>query len=84
MTPTDASEQRYSISLRIQRITTEFAFVRVPVTSDIIDEKFDGTGRINTAKLIQGGIDLGNLPDVLWTIEERTIQPHPIQTPPPS
>ncbi|HEV2949388.1 MAG TPA: hypothetical protein VGX70_18580 [Gemmataceae bacterium] len=34
----------YSVSIRLQRTTTEVAFVSVPVTADLMIEQPDGTG----------------------------------------
>jgi hypothetical protein len=74
---------RYSISYRLQRVTTEFSFVKVPVTSDILDRQADGTGRVNVERMVQRAIALAMLANVFWQVEEQRVQPHPIQTPPP-
>jgi hypothetical protein len=74
---------RYSISYRLQRVTTEFSFVKVPVTGDILDRQADGTGRINVDRMVQRAIALAMLPDVFWQVEEQRVQTHPIQTTPP-
>lgn len=73
----------YSVSFRLQRTTTEFAFVSVPVTGDLMVEQPDGTGRIDVAKMVQRAIDMGQAVGVAWQPEEQHVQPHPIQTPPP-
>ena len=73
----------YSVSFRLQRTTTEFAFVSVPVTADLIVQQPDGTGRIDATKMVQCAIELGQVPDVVWHPETQEIQPHPIQIPPP-
>ena len=74
--------ETYSISLRLQRITVEYAYVSVPVTSDIITEQEDGTGRIDPTRLLQPAIELGSGPDVKWHEESVEIHPHPTQKPP--
>lgn len=74
---------RYSVSFRLQRTTTEFAFVSVPITPDLMVEKPDGTGRIDVAKMVLRAMELGQAAGVAWHPEGQEIQPHPIQTPPP-
>ena len=73
----------YSVSFRLQRTTTEVAFVSVPVTADLMIEQPDGTGRIDVAKMVQRAVALGQAPGVAWQPEGQQVQPHPIQTPPP-
>jgi len=55
----------YSIALRLQRVTTEFSFIKVPVTSDILDRQADGTGRINWERMVVRAKVLGAQPDVV-------------------
>ena len=50
--------ERYSIPFRLQRTTTEYAYVRVPVTEDLIVEQAGGTGRIDVPKMMQRAIEL--------------------------
>lgn len=73
----------YSVSFRLQRTTTEAAFVSVPVTADLMVRQPDGTGRIDVAKMVQRAVEMGQAPSVAWQIEGEQIQPHPIQSPPP-
>jgi hypothetical protein len=73
----------YTVSFRLQRTTTEFALVSVPVTADLILEQPDGTGRTDVAKMVQRAVELGQATGVAWHLEGREVQPHPIQTPPP-
>ena len=73
----------YSDSFRLQRTTTEVAFVSVPVTADLMTEQPDGTGRIDGARMVQRAVEMGQAPGVAWQPEGRQVQPHPIQTPPP-
>ena len=72
----------YSVSIRLQRTTTEHAFVSVPVTSDLAIDSGDGTARIDTDKLMQRATEMGIALGNGWQIEERHVRPHPIQTPP--
>jgi hypothetical protein len=73
----------YSVSFRLQRTTTEFAFVSVPVSADLMVEQPDGTGRIDVAKMVERAIEMGRAPGVAWQPEDQQVQPHPIQMPPP-
>jgi hypothetical protein len=75
--------ETYSISFRLRRTTTETAFIKVPVTDDILLEQPDGTARIDPEKIVQRVIELGKAPEVLWQSETQQVEPHPIQTPPP-
>lgn len=73
----------YSVSFRLQRTTTEYAFVSVPVSADLMIEQPDGSGRIDVAKMVQRAIEMGQAQCVSWHLEEQQVQPHPIQAPPP-
>jgi hypothetical protein len=73
----------YSVSFRLQRTTTEVAFVSVPVTADLIVEQPDGTGRIDVTKIVERAVEMGQAPGVVWQSESQQVQPHPIQAPPP-
>jgi hypothetical protein len=73
----------YSVSFRLQRTTTEVAFVSVPVTADLMTAQPDGTARIDVAKMVQRAIELGQAPGIAWQPESQQVQSHPIQTPPP-
>jgi hypothetical protein len=83
MATTGASGPTYSVSFRLLRTTTEVAFVSVSVTADLIVEQPDGTGRIDSAKMVQRALELGQSPDVVWYPQDQQVQPHPIQKPPP-
>jgi hypothetical protein len=74
----------YSVSFRIQRITTEAGFVSVPVTADLILPQADGTGRIDVKRMVERAIEMGHSPEVEWQAESEQVQPHPIQSPPPT
>lgn len=73
----------YSVSFRLQRTTTEFAFVSVPVTLELMIERPGGKGRIDVAKMVQRAIELGRAQGVAWPLEGQQIRPRPIQTPQP-
>ena len=52
MSNSDPSTSAYSVSFRLQRTTTETAFVKVPVTADLMIEQPDGTGRIDVGRMV--------------------------------
>jgi hypothetical protein len=62
----DSNSPTYSISFRLQRTTTEFAFVSVPVTVDDMIEQPDGTGRLDVSQMVQRAIDMGDAFGVHW------------------
>jgi hypothetical protein len=82
MATDDAGVATFSISFRLQRTTTEFAFVSVPVTADLMVEQPDGTPRMDVAKMMQRAFEMPQGPEVAWQPEEQQVQPHPMQTPP--
>jgi hypothetical protein len=51
-------------------VTTGFAHVSVPLTSDIMIPQPDGTGRIDGARMVQRSIELGSAAGVTWQVEE--------------
>ncbi len=76
----------YSISLRLRRTTTEVAFVKVPVTGDLMQagEDAEGHRHLDPEKVLDAAIRLGKDARTHWVAEtEPAIEPHPIQTPPP-
>lgn len=75
-------ETAYSISLRLQRTTTEYGYVTVPVTDDILTIGDNGEGRIDTEKFFRKGIELSNSPMMVWYPEDKRIEVHSIQTAP--
>jgi hypothetical protein len=74
--------ETYSVALRLQRVTVEYAYVSVPVTSDIVTEHEDGTARIDPTKLVQQAVEIGSASGVKWHQESVDVQPHPMQKPP--
>jgi hypothetical protein len=74
----------YSISVRIKRTVTEEIHVLVPVTSQVIDEQPDGSGRINGERVFAEAVRIGQTHDLAWRREgEPLVEIHPLQTPPP-
>jgi len=78
----DTSGATYSVSLRLQRTTTEFAFVSVPLTADLTIAKPDGTGQIDVEKMVQRAVEMGQASSVSWQKEEQHVKPHPVQMAP--
>ena len=76
--------RRYSILLRLRRVTTEYAYVNVPVT-DAIMTPADAQERatVDTTRLVAEGIRYAADPDVRWIRESQEVGPHPTQTPLP-
>ena len=72
----------YSVSWRLQRTTTEYAYISVPVTDDLVIRQADGNGRIDVDAMVRRAIEMGESPEVTWYPESEDIQPHPIQKAP--
>lgn len=72
----------YSIALRVQRTTIEYAYLRIPITEAVVDEQPNGSGRINAEKLVAEGQRMAQSPEMIWYSESQTIEPHPWQQAP--
>jgi hypothetical protein len=75
----------YSISLRLQRLTTEEAWVSIPVSQEVMKDapEPDGSWRIDTQKVREAALRLGADPNLRWTPEGASlVTPHPVQRPP--
>lgn len=68
---------KYSIQFRIQRITTEYAYVLVPVTDEVVGED----GKLDVEKMTALATTQGEDPSVRWYLEEQKTAIHPIQKP---
>ncbi len=78
----DATQrQYYSVQFRLQRVTTEYCYINVPVTSDLMISQPDGTGRLNVESMVNRAVEISQFPDVKWYIEDHTTSPHPVQKP---
>lgn len=75
----------YSIMYRLRRVTTEDAYVAVPVTAKVMNPEpmADGTFRLNTDALVSEALRIGEDPRVEWRTESVAAEPHPIQRPKP-
>lgn len=75
-------EATYSISLRLRRVTVEYAYVNVPVVDDVVKPDEQGVNRIDVAELTRRAFEMSQRPEVVWYREEQQIEPHPIQKAP--
>jgi hypothetical protein len=80
----DEAPTSFSISVRLQRTTTEEAYLSVPVDGAIMQDQLasDGSSRIDPDKLWAEAIRLAEA-SADWMTETRDVTPHPIQQAPP-
>ena len=79
------NSESVSVSVRLQRVTTESAHVSVLITPKLIrpDPDDPEKGHIDSDKLIQAAIEQGKLPGTNWKPDdEPVITPYPWQTAP--
>jgi hypothetical protein len=75
--------QTFSVTVRLQRVTTESAHVSVPLTRELFRANPDGTETIDVEKLFAAAVELGGHISTGWRTEgEIVITPHPMQTRP--
>jgi len=75
----------FSVSVRVQRTTTETTHVSVLLTTELLEVNPEqpGTRIINLERLIGTAIELGKQPSTIWSPEgDAVIIPHPVQLPP--
>ena len=80
-----AEKRTYSICFRLRRTNHEEAFVSVPVTEEILDEKRDEHGHrgLDAEKLMQMAVRLGSDPETRWRAEGTpVVEVHPVQIAP--
>jgi hypothetical protein len=80
-------KKTFSISVRLRRTITEEAFVLVPVTEAVKQDKPDEEGRfsLDADKVMNAAINLGSDPATRWKQEGPAIvEVHPIQSAPPA
>jgi hypothetical protein len=75
-------EATYSISLRLRRVTVEYAYVNVPVVGDLIKPDEQGVNRIDGGQLTGKAVEMSQNPEVVWYREEQRTEPHPLQKAP--
>lgn len=72
----------YSVSWRLQRTTTEYGYVLVPVTEDLIKLDETGIGRMDVERMAQRAIERGHSEVIQWYPEGQQVQLHPLQKAP--
>lgn len=86
--PPDAT---YSIVVRVRRVTTEDAYVRVPVTDAVMAAEPDADGHLHldggkvmaeARRLAEAASGSGSA-QVAWQVQERDVDLHPVQDAPP-
>ncbi|GAA3211340.1 hypothetical protein ACFO1B_34355 [Dactylosporangium siamense] len=82
MPPPDAT---YSIVVRVRRVTTEDAYVRVPVTDAVMaaDLDADGHRHLDGGKVMAEARRLAGSGTAAWQVQEQEIDLHPVQDTPP-
>ena len=72
--------------MRLRRTTVEYAFVSVPMDSNVMEPDPEGHNkyRVNPEKVVEIAKRMGNETDLLWAREsDPLIEVHPWQTAPP-
>ena len=72
--------------MRLRRTTVEYAFVSVPMDSNVMEPGPEGHNqfRVNPEKVVEIAKRLGNETDILWAREsDPLIEAHPRQARPP-
>jgi hypothetical protein len=82
MPPPDAT---YSIVVRVRRVTSEDAYVRVPVTDAVVaaDLDADGHQHLDGDKVMAEARRLAQTGVAAWQVEEQEVDLHPVQNTPP-
>jgi hypothetical protein len=80
-----AERKSFSIQVVIRRVTTEIAFVHVPVGDAVLlpaDE--EGNRRLDTDKMLAAAVAMGSAPGTSWAVDGvPEISVNPIQMPHP-
>jgi hypothetical protein len=73
----------YSVSVRLQRLTTEECYVSVPVTQAVMQDQPDSDGvfHLDGNKVFEVAIQIGQESGT-WTSEDQQVDAHPIQKAP--
>ncbi len=77
----EPQRQYYSVQFRVRRVTTEYCYINVPVTNDLMIPQPDGTGRLNVETMVLRATEISQSSGVKWYIEDQEVEPHPIQKP---
>jgi hypothetical protein len=81
--PSDEEPRTYSVSVRLQRLTSEECHVSVPVTEAVMQDEpgADGMLYLDSRKIFEAAILLGQESGA-WAIRNQDVQVHPIQKAP--
>lgn len=81
-----STDATYSIAVRVRRVTTEDAYVRVPVTDAVLADDLDADGQhhLDGAKVMAEARRLAETGDTGWQVEERSVDVHEVQDAPPA
>ncbi|GIH07116.1 hypothetical protein Rhe02_51830 [Rhizocola hellebori] len=73
----------FSVSVRLQRLTTEECHVSVPVTQEVMQDQpdADGSFRLDGKKIFEAAIRMGQ-ESGNWALEAQHVEVHPIQKAP--
>ncbi|MFC5006626.1 hypothetical protein ACFPIJ_53495 [Dactylosporangium cerinum] len=82
MPPPDAT---YSIVVRVRRVTTEDAYIRVPVTDAVVAAELDADGHrhLDGGKVMAEARRLAETGAGAWQVQEQAVDLHPVQNTPP-
>jgi len=80
--PIPEGAETHSISLRIRRVTQEYAYVNVPVVGDVVKPDEQGVKRFDFGELTRKAIEMSQSGEVVWYPEEQKTEPHPLQKAP--
>ena len=74
-----------SIQARVKRITIEDAYISVPITNELFEDKpgEDGKYHLNMEAFWKKAAELSSNLSVEWKVEEILVEPHNIQKPIP-
>ena len=70
------------VSLRLRRITFEYAYINVRGVDAVVKPDEQGVNRIDGGELTRKAIEMSQSPEVVWYREQAIIEPHPLQNAP--
>ena len=70
------------VSLRLRRITFEYAYINVRSVDIVVKPDEQGVNCIDDGELTRKAIEMSQNPEVVWYREQPIIEPHPLQNAP--
>jgi hypothetical protein len=67
------------VSLRLRRVTFEYAYINVPGVDIVAKPDEQGVIRIDGGELTRKAIEMSQSPEVVWYREQEIIEMHPLQ-----